>query len=295
MISDLRFDIAFSYASEDAWIARDLYNLIAQSGLSVYCYDQHPDRAAGFLRARLLDIYRDSRMNVMLWSRAYASASSDSFPAMERRCTVNRHVEKGDAETLFVIRLDDEGLARDLDTVLVHDIRRHGLFGTARLLIARIGRLAGAESDSGVTQHPAGTEAERGQLHPCTFTIVPTYESDPRRRWHDLADVLVSFPNPLGTRHVYLIPSGSCAPLLRHSDILRTEPGLLERKRDATRKYAQSHMNLPIEGFWFSMRKGEVDIATVYAPSYDRALNASLAGETAGSQPVPGVGAARCC
>jgi hypothetical protein len=32
-----------------------------------------------------------------------------------------------------------------------------------------------------------------------------------------------------------------------------------------------------VHGFWFAMRMGEVDIATVYSPAYASALNASLA------------------
>jgi len=113
MIDDLHFDVAFSYAKEDSWIAKDLFNLVAQSGVSVYCYDYQPTRVAGFLRSRLLDIYRDSRLNVVLWSRAYAAAFKDreSFPAMELRCLVNRHIEKGSAENLLVLSFDDESLA----------------------------------------------------------------------------------------------------------------------------------------------------------------------------------------
>lgn len=276
MEQDLRFDFAFSYAADAGWIARDLYNLVARSGLSVYCYDVQADRAAGFLRARLLDIYRDSRLNVVLWSHGYATAAQDSVPSMERRCVVNRHVEKGAAESLFVLQVDNEPLARDLDMVLAHDIRRLGLLRVASLIIERIGQLTVKNSAIGLAMHPLGTEASRGQLRACQFSIDPGYQHDPLGRWDNLADLLVEFPNPLNTRYVYLIPSGSCSPLLRHSIILRSDPGFLKRKREATREFVRHNLEQNIEGFWFPMRKGEAEIATIYAASYDRALNASL-------------------
>jgi len=89
-VDDLKFDVAFSYAREDAWIAKDLCNLIEQSGLSVYSYENMPDKAGGPLRARLLEIYRDSGLNVLLWSRFYNSSSLESALSMERRCIVHR-------------------------------------------------------------------------------------------------------------------------------------------------------------------------------------------------------------
>jgi hypothetical protein len=279
MANDLDFDVAFSYSSNDAWIARDLSKLIAQSGLTIYCYDNEPDRVAGFLRSKLLDIYRDSRLNVVLWSRSYASAMPESFPAMECRCVINRHVEKGDAQALLLISLDDETLTRAMDTILAHDIRRQGVLRTARLIIERIGKISAGRSSGGLVQHPVTTEAERGQLYPCTFVIHPSYQTDPRGRWQQLADVLVRFPNPLRTRDVYLIPSGLCSPLLRHSDILRTEPELLERKRAATVDFVQRQAQSVLAGFWFALKRRESEVVTVYAPTYDAALNASLQGD----------------
>src|ERR1019366_9156963 len=273
---DLQFDVAFSYAGQDAWIAKDLCNLIEQSGLSVYCYDRQPDRTGGFLHTHLLDIYRDSRLNVVLWSRSYNSASPDGPLAMERRCIIHRHIEKGAAESLLVLRIDDEPLARDIEVILAHDVRREGIFRTERLVIGRIGRLSGA----GKMEHPPTTESMRGPLRPCEFTVDPRYQNDPRGRWRELADVLVKIPNPLHnplhTPAVYLIPSGSCSPLLRHSVMLRSEPDLLERKRRATEDFVRRYACGKIQGYWFAMSIGQAEVATVYAAAYDAALNASL-------------------
>ena len=35
-------------------------------------------------------------------------------------------------------------------------------------------------------------------------------------------------------------------------------------------------MKTDIDGLWFAMRIAEAEVATVYAPTYDTALNASL-------------------
>ena len=95
MEDDLRFDIALSYAEKDAWIAKDLYQLATGYGFSVFCADYLPDRASGFLRTKLQEIYSESRLNVVLWSQAYSSKSIDSFPALERRAIAARHVGRG--------------------------------------------------------------------------------------------------------------------------------------------------------------------------------------------------------
>ena len=115
-------------------------------------------------------------------------------------------------------------------------------------------------------------------MHPCVFEIDPTFQAESGGRWEKLADVLVKLPNPLGTRYVYLIPSGTCSPLLRHPDILRADPDLLSRKRSATLAWVKQQGSASVNGFWFAMQKGEHEFATVYAPGYDAALNSSLAG-----------------
>jgi hypothetical protein len=281
MTDDLQFDVAFSNTGkEDGWVARDLYNLIARRGLSVYCScHKSSPRAAGILPARLRDIYRDSRLNLLLWSRAYESAARDasSFPAMELSCIVERHISKGDARSLFLLVLDDTPPTHGLERLLRFDIRENGLLGTAPLVLEHIGELSSAWP----TDHPPGTGAERGQQHDCEFAVCRNYQDDPLGRWDTLADVLVRVQprNPLGTPAVYLIPSGACSARLRHSVMLRSDPALLERKRAATEDFVRRNAGSSIRGVWFAMRVGGVDgaeVATVYAPSYDAALNRSL-------------------
>jgi hypothetical protein len=58
--------------------------------------------------------------------------------------------------------------------------------------------------------------------------------------------------------------------------MLRSEPDLLERKRRATEDFVRRYAGGKIQGYWFAMSIGQAEVATVYAASYDAALNASL-------------------
>jgi hypothetical protein len=273
----IQFDVALSYAKEDAGIAGDLYRLIAKSGLSVYCYGYQPGIAAGFLRLRLMEIYQASRLNVVLWSKDYSDKGGEEFSLMELDCLVHRHIGKRESKSLLIFVTDGHPLAPSIDIVSAYDIRSTGVLKSARFVIEQIGKISAGVSSFGRTEHPAGTEPYRGPQHPCTFTIAPNYHHDPRGRWSDLADVLVRIePNPLKTRDVYLIPSGACSPLLRQSDFLRTEKDLLEKKRRATEEFVNQNLGAALPGFWFGMRKTEIEIATVYSSAYDTTLNASL-------------------
>jgi hypothetical protein len=101
---DVRFDVAISSAAEDGWIAKDLSNLIRRSGFSVYCYLDQPELIKGFFEPRLQDIYVDSSLNIVLWSRAYCERPTDSIVSMERRFISSRHVYKGEADSLVVVQ-----------------------------------------------------------------------------------------------------------------------------------------------------------------------------------------------
>jgi hypothetical protein len=54
---------------------------------------------------------------------------------------------------------------------------------------------------------------------------------------------------------------------------LGTIPELLELKREAGRAFVRDYANRDIDGFWFTIRKDEIDVIAVYAPVYDRFLN----------------------
>lgn len=270
-----QFDLALSYSSSDAWIAKDISDLIARYGYRVYCFDHQPDHTKGFLRQNLRSIYQNSRLNLVIWSAEYAEKTKDSLVSMERRCITNRHVEKGDAKSLFILSTDNTPIDIELEEVLVHELEKLGIVGTEKLILERLKHLATHTTVLGTVCHPAGTEYDRGQLHLCSFFIHDRYQTDRCRRWERLGDVEVYFPegNPLGTRNVYLIPSGLTINLLGHTLILQSDREQLEMKRKATESFCTQYKKKEIKGFWFVMKKNKAEIATVYSEIYDVFLN----------------------
>lgn len=270
------FDIAISYASAEAWIAKDLYDLLVPYGYRVYCYDRMPDESRGFLRENLRDIYLRSGLNLLLWSQAYATAPDDSFPTMERRFLVHRHVNKGESITLIPISVDDYRIASDLELMLVHRLRDNGVLGIEQLTVERLRELRKRPTNHGVVFHPLPTDKYRGELYACEFSVDTRFQNDPLNRWQDLGDVWVRYPNEHGTKYVYLIPSGLCTAFLRHTVRLRTRPDYLEAKRLASIAFAERVRDRNLAGFWFlsrSPKAPERNIVTIYCPEYDRFLN----------------------
>jgi hypothetical protein len=62
----MNYQIALSYASEDSWIAKDIYEMLSHYAMSVYCYDRMPDVTGGMLRAHLDQIYSKSWINILI-------------------------------------------------------------------------------------------------------------------------------------------------------------------------------------------------------------------------------------
>jgi len=274
--SSSSFDIAISYTSQEAWLAKDLHDLLIPYDLSVYCFDRMPDEARGFLRERLGDIYAESKLNILIWSAAYSKAAPDSFVAMERRFLVHRHVNKGESESLLPIRVDATAYDRDLDITLVHGLQDLGVVGLEHLVVERFRALGKCPTDHGIVCHPRATDRYRGELRPCSFKLDPSFQRDPIKRWEKLADMLAKFPNDKGTKYVYLIPSGLCTVFLRHTVRLRTQPDYLEAKRLASIAFAEAIGSHELSGFWFLSRSAnapERDVVTLYCPEYDRYLN----------------------
>jgi hypothetical protein len=270
------FDLAISYASEDRWLARDLYDLLTPYGLSIYCFDRMPDEARGFLRERLQKIYTESGANILLWSAAYSNADRDSLPGMERRFIVHRHIHKGDAESFIAVAVDRTPLGQDLEFALVHSLQEVGVVGLEHITVQRLQALKRRPTHQGVVFHPAPTDKYRGDLQACSFRIDPGYQVDRLGRWETLADILTVFPNKEGTKFVYLIPSGLCTVFLRHTARFRIQPGYLEAKRLASIDFAKTVGNRDLSGFWFlaaSPKASEVKNVTLYCSEYDTYLN----------------------
>jgi len=270
------FDIAISYASQEAWLARDLHDLLTPYGRSVYCFDRMPDESRGFLRERLRDIYTTSALNVVIWSESYSKAAPDSFPAMERRFIIHRHVNKGEAESLFPVSVDATPLDTDLEVTLVHRLQDSGVVGLEHLVIERLRAVRRKATIHGVVFHPPPTDKYRSEPKPCSFQLDPAFQRDPLRRWKKVGDILSIFPNSSGTKYVYLIPSGLCTAFLRQTVRFRTQPDLLDAKRLASAEWAEAVRGRNLAGFWFHSsgpNAPEREVVTLYCPEYDRYLN----------------------
>jgi hypothetical protein len=266
------FDIAISYASQQAWLAKDLHDLLTPYGLSVYCYERMPDEAKGFLRERLRDIYATSKLNILIWSESYSKAASDSFPAMERRFLVHRHVNKGEAESLLSISVDSTAYEGDLDITLVHSVQNLGVVGLEHLVVERMRSLRKFPTAHGIVFHPPPTDKYRSEPRPCGFKLDSRFQNDPLKRW----EKLTIFPNDRGTKYVYLIPSGLCTVFLRHTVRFRTQTDYLEAKRLASIAFSEAVAHRELSGFWFlssSANAPEREVVTLYCPEYDRYLN----------------------
>jgi hypothetical protein len=268
-------DVAFSFAAEDSWLATDISTVLRYYNLDVYSFQNTPDAAGGFLRTRLREIYSASRLNILIWSDAYMkkTEATESIVAMEYRGLIHRHIEKGDGQSLFVARVDRTSIPCAFEPILVHQLQDHGITGLEKLVINRIRDLSVAKNHDGMVRHPKNTETVRSGLTPCKFKIHANYFRDSNARWEKLADILTDYKRPNCMPQVYLIPSGACAELLRHSSRLGTIPELLELKREAGKMFARNYLNQEINGFWFTIRKDEIDVIAVYAPVYDRFLN----------------------
>ena len=275
----MKYHIALSYASSDAWIAKDLYEILISYNYSVYCYDKMPDETQGILRDKLREIYQGACLNILLWSSSYDNNSEDSFASMERRFIVDRHLYRGDDDALMVVCVDESPLPKDFDMILAHNIKKTGLLGLENIITERLQRLSFKCDDSKAVCHPMATTPYRSQLEPCTFRIHRNWKRDPYKRWKQLADILTVFPNSQGTKCVYLIPSGGCMVHLRHTGRLKTNELYLEAKRIASEEFIGFNLEKELCGFWFiekKPRKPEYEVVTLYCSEYDQYLNENV-------------------
>jgi hypothetical protein len=271
-----KYDLAISYASDDTWLANDLYELLSPYNISIYCYSKMLDASGGRLRENLKQVYDDSRLNLLIWSRSYAESVEPLFPAMERRFLVDRHIYENDHMSLIPISIDGFEIGKDLKSLLFHSIRQIGVTGIEKVVNERLGAMRSGRSGDSHVHHPVSTESWRGDLTLCNFSVSRNFERDHLNRWKNLADVLINFPNNFGTKHVYLIPSGSCQINMRHTNRLRSSEILLEAKRRVSRKFCEQNLDLPLQGYWFTystVKSPEAKVVAMYCRAYDDFLN----------------------
>jgi hypothetical protein len=269
------FDVAISFDDGDKWFAEDIHEVMTAYGLSVYCYTKMIDAAGGRLRENLKRVYDESRINVIVWSKAYADSIEPKMCAMERRFLLDRHVMLNDSKGLIIANIDGHPVDRDMLSLSHYNLRDVGVTGFEKLLHGRVGALrSGRQADHSV-HHPIGMERYRSPIQPCTFSISPSVKSDGLGRWQSLGDILVDFPNEYRTRHVYLIPSGACQVNMRHPDQLRNKAMFLDTKRDIGEAFCVENMGQDISGYWFSYTplNSEREVVAIYSKAYDQFLN----------------------
>lgn len=270
-----KFDIAFSFSADDAWIGRDLTTIFKGFGLSAYFSADNPDYAGGFLRKELMNVYKNSSVNVMLWSSSYMVKAKDSIVAMEKDIIWQRHVGKGEHKTLFILNIDNAPIPEDFELCLTHNIKDIGLLKSRDYIINRLmSCFKGTLPEKGRYIHPTGREIERGRVHPCKFRLSSNYKQDKLGRWQAVADVEVvpfdtNIPRELKT---FMIPSGAVPPFLSHSTLLKTDTDCLTIKSNLTIEFVKVNAKNDLQGVLFYIKRGGMDYPHIYCYEYDKFL-----------------------
>lgn len=269
------YQIAFSFASEDEWVAKDIDTLLQRKGFSSYCSSQKKDVANGVLREDLMDIYRKSTINILIYSYYYERKIGKSIVAMERKFLIDRHVRKNEEKSLFILIIDGSDIPNDFDVCLSHRIESIGIIGVEEYVCKRLRALTKSTDWLGIEyKHPEGVEGIRGVLKPCEFTIADNYSNDRNKRWSSLGDILVE-PNTVLPRNLvsYLIPSAGCINFLSHSHMLMSDSLSLKIKKEAGKKFVKKNQGKKLIGMIFDIEKNGMYYPTIYCSEYDKFLN----------------------
>jgi hypothetical protein len=178
----IKFDVAISFNSSENWLGNDLYKLLTKDGLSVYNYHFHPNYVKEKFREDLINIYVQSKINILIYSTSYITKSRDKEKYNpiyhEFKAIWERHVEQCSYKDLFVIIYDDASITQKL---LNTDIRFYKLFeeGILNLHTYLQEKLYDLWSYVGDElfkyNHPKGEQFRRRGQYPCKFTITPNF------------------------------------------------------------------------------------------------------------------------
>ena len=269
------FDVAISYFSSECWIAKDIYTLLTRHGITCYCASIQRDAANGFLRKELFDIYNNSLLNVMIYSKGYNAVRDDSIVKMERNILFDRTIGRGDGKSLFILLTDSESIPNDLQMCLSHHLHTIGITGIEADIFNRVKLLKRAPINKNANyKHPPATNNQRGNMTTCSLQINPNFKNE--KRWKKLGDILVDAdPPPAVGKKVFLIPSGSVFTFLSHTISLRHDENLLEAKQKYSLDFYSLNRGTSLKGVIFNMKTGDVDYPTAYCNLYDNHLNDS--------------------
>ncbi|MFO4678376.1 hypothetical protein V5H35_16880 [Vibrio cholerae] len=271
----MAFDIAFSFSSDDSWIVNDLSIMLANDGFRVYSSNDNPDFAGGFLRRNLMDIYKNSAVNIIVWSESYKNKPKDSIVNLERNILWERHVGKSEYESLFILKVDDTIIPEDYESCLIHNLRSIGPLNAKKFIVNRLMDCYKVQDVKfGSIMHPDNVVGQRGKMLPFRFRLSCNYRQDGLKRWNTLGDLLIvpldfNVPNTLKT---FLIPSAATPPFLSHSTLVKTNERALSIKQRASEAFAKDNMKLDLVGLFFYIESNGMEYPHAYCSKYDNYL-----------------------
>lgn len=277
-MNNLTFEVALSFADSDAWLANDIKIMLRNFGISSYLSIANPDSAAGNLNEKLKRIYINSSLNVMIYSKEYASKNQDSIVYFEKNILANRHKKENEDTSLFILKIDDHKMDCRFSLLTCHLLTKCGVTGATTMIVDRL-ITQWKNNNNKIFRgdftpcHPVGIETFRGSSQPCEFQISTNIFNT--RRWEELGDLLVdlkksAFLDKKNGLSVYLIPSGCVPSYLSHSTLLRTRPELLKIKQELIKKFYAEYNGKKLRGLLFYIRKNDIDYPHVYSEELDR-------------------------
>ncbi len=264
----MKWDFFISHAGADVASAEALFDVLKSS--SRVFVDSHSLRPGDNWPQELAAAQGASQITLVL---ASSQTEKAYYQGEEIARAINMSREEGSSHRVIPIYLDDVkaqvpfGL-QVLQCISVspsHDLSK---IGTDLLQLLRE-----LSPELKLVWHPASKDKDRGELSPCTFTLNSKYKLDPYSRWKNLADVLVNFRNPLGTRYVFMVPSGAAPEEYHYTDWWLKSPQLLAEKRGITEQFVKDNLGVELTGAWYPMRRNNIDYTTVYCSRYDKALS----------------------
>lgn len=273
----MSYDVAISFASEDQWIANDLYTLLTNQGVSVYFSDRLPDVTARFLRKELFSIYRQSTLNVLLWSSSYATKRKDSPIHMEKNVLFDRHIGGNEHSSLLIVNVDSYEAPNEFSFCPAHPLKDFGISGIKEFVIDRLIASWRFKDEFGITYNHPPTKNRSKQMEPFTFKINTGFES--KTRWKTLGDIEVVSADKIkriDKLKIFLIPSGSKnVPIfLSHSTFLKSREDLLLTKQKTGLEFARQNAEKQLLGVLFYIDK-DISYPHVYCHDYDKFLSAN--------------------
>lgn len=274
------FDVAISFCEEDDWLARDLFSFLSEMGINTFYYKSNPDLTKGILNNKINEIFNYSTLNLILWSESYDKKGFDSQVSAEKIVINERHITKGDSETLMIVSLDDSIISKKFDEITFHKFYNIGIFNIRNYIIDRL-RSQYSYSDDDKLQrmfHPSGDLRSRGVMTLCSFKLDNDYTST--NEWTKYCDLKVSIEH-LDREidkndKIFLIPSGRVTNLLSHPRILLSSLKNKNIKRSLTERFYKENSSRILTGFFFYRLFDDKENPYMYCFEYDDFLNTGL-------------------